>query len=876
MTTNQNISDLLFIGSGISTTFTIIHLLERLETDSDVNRNLSITIIDKYSEFNTGIPYGKRSGYSTLLITSLKNFLPEPELSKFIKWLNINKSWLLKEYRNEGGVLSKQWLEINREDIENNNWEDLFIPRRFFGSYIDEKINNKIKKLSVSGKVSVNFVQGAVTNLDKNQGVFIVSLSEGKTILSHKVILSTGSLPVNNLWKNKKTIKKKELLFINRSYDPSIKSTLKKVKKFADKRKNKETNVLIVGANASALELLYKLNDIYSIDNDVINNFVFLSTQGRAPDAVIDKKRQKEFKPVNLLGLKDETSLTADIIAEATFKDIEISDKIKLGAASTVDTISAAFGTLLEKLNHKELEKFACNYGNEIGKKQRCAGEHYSNTIKKLKAMNRFEHISGRFNNIDKRNDSYYLQYKDTETGDIKEYTKPFNIVFNCIGGKNLSHSDIPDIIKNLIEKDFCTPNESNIGFHVNDKLESHDNLHIMGPLLAGNVIENRAVWHVEHCGRIIWLSKKLSKILHDNYLETQLKTKASAIVEPKLEVITNKKDWDDCLNHCKKYDFYHTYDYHNLSKVDSEEPVLLKYTENDTCIALPLLIRNISGTNYKDATSVYGYVGPLSNDIPSHFDNTNFKKSLAAFFESNNIISVFSRLNPYINHQSQVLDGFGDIIKQGKIVNIDLNLSVNEQRKNYRSRLKTHVNKARRHCSIKVSKSEKDLQKFMELYRENMDRVNAKKFYYFSDSYFTNLLNSENFNTKILSVVDNASGEVIGASMFISADSILHYHLSGSKEEFLHLTPTKLLIDEMRILAANEGYTFFNLGGGLGGRDDDSLFHFKSSFSKDFKEFNLWKYIANKKVYDDLVKIKKTNHESNFFPNYRANEKTS
>ena len=33
--------------------------------------------------------------FSTLLITSLKNFLPEPELSIFIEWLNENKTWLM-------------------------------------------------------------------------------------------------------------------------------------------------------------------------------------------------------------------------------------------------------------------------------------------------------------------------------------------------------------------------------------------------------------------------------------------------------------------------------------------------------------------------------------------------------------------------------------------------------------------------------------------------------------------------------------------------------------------------------------------------------------------------------------------------------------
>ena len=74
-----------------------------------------------------------------------------------------------------------------------------------------------------------------------------------------------------------------------------------------------------------------------------------------------------------------------------------------------------------------------------------------------------------------------------------------------------------------------------------------------------------------------------------------------------------------------------------------------------------------------------------------------------------------------------------------------------------------------------------------------------------------------------------------------------------------------------MRIIATNNGCKFFNLGGGLGGRDDDSLFDFKSSFSKDFKEFKLWKYIVKQDVYDDLVAKKGVPEDSDFFPLYRS-----
>ena len=91
------------------------------------------------------------------------------------------------------------------------------------------------------------------------------------------------------------------------------------------------------------------------------------------------------------------------------------------------------------------------------------------------------------------------------------------------------------------------------------------------------------------------------------------------------LEVISDKQEWKKTLNNISHFDFYHTYDYHNLSKLDNEKAVLLKYTEENKTILFPLLIRKISGTEYFDATSVYGYAGPLHKNIDETFDNQNF-----------------------------------------------------------------------------------------------------------------------------------------------------------------------------------------------------------------------------------------------------------
>ena len=338
-----------------------------------------------------------------------------------------------------------------------------------------------------------------------------------------------------------------------------------------------------------------------------------------------------------------------------------------------------------------------------------------------------------------------------------------------------------------------------------------------------------------------------------------------------KMEIITNKTDWKNTLDLVENSDFYHSYDYHMLSKAPEEEAVLIKYTEADKIIALPLIIRKIENTDYYDATSVYGYSGPLQKNINLDFNNNDFINNFETFLQSKKIISVFSRLNPFIKNQDIILHSMGNVQALGNIVNIDLTKPLDEQRAIYGKSTKSRVNKIRKKCDIIVSENKEDIDKFIAIYIENMDRVNAKSSYYFPKDYFYNLINSSDYKIDLLFALHKETNEYISASMMVKTNNIIQYHLSGTKNDFLNLSPVRAIIDEMRIIGTKEGYTFFNLGGGLG-NEEDELFKFKSSFSKDFKTFKVWKFISNKEIYDKLTEQKNLKQDVNidFFPLYR------
>ncbi|WP_209404692.1 peptidoglycan bridge formation glycyltransferase FemA/FemB family protein [Pseudozobellia sp. WGM2] len=348
------------------------------------------------------------------------------------------------------------------------------------------------------------------------------------------------------------------------------------------------------------------------------------------------------------------------------------------------------------------------------------------------------------------------------------------------------------------------------------------------------------------------------------------------------IQVIREKQEWKRCIKSFPHHDFYHTFSYHELSKKEGEEPILLSYEDANGLLALPLMLRTIKGTSYNDATSVYGYAGPLVYKFKSGYDNSKFKIEFQKFLKEQNIISIFSRLHPFIEYQENALKGLGDITNPGSIVNIDLTQSLDQQRQAYGSRLKTYLNKARKTCSVYKGTTADDIQEFISIYHENMNRVHANESYFFDERYFYRLLLSSEYETELLLCKLNETNEVIAGAIFILTDDIVQYHLSGVKTEFLDLGGIKLVIDEMR-LRANEGdFKFFNLGGGRANQQD-SLFAFKSGFSKNVVPFKLWKYIVDQEIYDKLIEqeLKRlrssmTDEELEFFPAYRNIHKKS
>lgn len=327
---------------------------------------------------------------------------------------------------------------------------------------------------------------------------------------------------------------------------------------------------------------------------------------------------------------------------------------------------------------------------------------------------------------------------------------------------------------------------------------------------------------------------------------------------------------WSKVVARCKAFDFYHTLSYNQLEKND--RPVLLLYEFGSDCIAFPLLLRAVPEQPYFDTTSVYGYAGPISTldfDVLPSSVLENFHLELMKFFKEQRVVSAFSRLHPLLKNEG-FFAGFGMVESINKTVVVDLTLSLEAQKKQYRKSNKSELNQLRKKgFEVVQATSKEDIDAFILIYHETMHRVSASAAYFFDAAYFYEFLNNPCFESKLLLAKFN--GEVAAGAIFTVTNTIMQYHLAGTTERYIKETPMKLILDEARLLGNALGLHYLHLGGGVGGSDEDSLFRFKSGFSEERGMYKVWKMVVNAAVYEQLVEAFTVGSESTFFPKYRA-----
>jgi hypothetical protein len=323
---------------------------------------------------------------------------------------------------------------------------------------------------------------------------------------------------------------------------------------------------------------------------------------------------------------------------------------------------------------------------------------------------------------------------------------------------------------------------------------------------------------------------------------------------------------WRDTLA-LIRHDFYHLPEYVTLESSRLGGTAIAAYVEHPGVrLLLPLIRRAIPGSDAYDLVSPYGMPSPLAQFEDVALVRGAFSAVVETLREQG-FVSMFVRLHPILELPDGAFTGLGTLVEHGQTVSIDLRQNEAEQWQGIRARYRTSLNRSERlgHRAFMDDTGE-HLDRFITMYLDTMRRQNAAAEYFFSRDCLLGLWQQLRGHVH-LGVVE-VDGLIVCAGLFGESNGIVQYHLSGTDERALELSPLKILINHARQWATQRGADVLHLGGGLGGAQD-GLMQFKAGFSDQRHLFKTWRVVLDEQQYTELSG--KEPESTGFFPAYRG-----
>jgi len=312
-------------------------------------------------------------------------------------------------------------------------------------------------------------------------------------------------------------------------------------------------------------------------------------------------------------------------------------------------------------------------------------------------------------------------------------------------------------------------------------------------------------------------------------------------------------------------FDIYFDEKYIRLNASD-EKIGFFYYEEHNDFFFFPYIKKSLPfNSTYFDIESVYGYSGFLSNSKSLNFLNVAWK-NFEIDAKHKNIVCGLVRFNPFLENHKLIKNSNFEVLKEKKIIFIDLKKDIQKIIKDFSSDNKNKINKIKK-FNITVSDyyTKEDLEEFGLFYIKRMEEVKAKEMYFFNQDYFRNFLLLKNHYTVFKVKYENIN---IGMSLVIHYHKIAHYHLSASDKNYFKYAPNNILRYFAIKFFKEKNYDILNFGGGVSSDEDDRLLAFKSRFSKEFKHFYIGKFIFNQEIYNSEIKnweIRNINKKENY-----------
>jgi len=328
---------------------------------------------------------------------------------------------------------------------------------------------------------------------------------------------------------------------------------------------------------------------------------------------------------------------------------------------------------------------------------------------------------------------------------------------------------------------------------------------------------------------------------------------------------------WPDALRRLR-HDFYHLPEYVRLDgEWNRAQPMAFLARSGDEELFIPYLLRRCEVEEVYDVVSPYGYPGLLLSDAARRSPRfaREAMRRLSETLREMGACSAFFRMHPLLSDGLSDLFPEGFFTPAGETVAMDLTLDEGGLWKGIREGHQWTIKKCKRLGFVaRMVSLRAYVECVMEIYRETMDRVQAKESYYFGRDYFARLAEMPGH---VHCGVVESEGRPAAACIFFECGGIVQAHLGGTRSEFLNKSPFHLLLYSAAEWARSRGNRYLHIGGGVGG-SNDRLLQFKRGFSPLRFPFSTLRLVTDEGKYRELTTRRaQAAAVSDFFPAYRA-----
>ena len=254
----------------------------------------------------------------------------------------------------------------------------------------------------------------------------------------------------------------------------------------------------------------------------------------------------------------------------------------------------------------------------------------------------------------------------------------------------------------------------------------------------------------------------------------------------------------------------------------------------------------------------------------------SEFRRSFSHYCSREGIVSEFVRYHPLIRNYLYESGNVDIVVIRTTIVMrpaIDEEIIMSQLPSKTRNMVRRAVN-AGVSVRFTLSPDDEELDTFIRLYSDTMNRRHAEDYYLFPAAMIKQMFESMSGSIALFTA-HATDGSPVSSAIILHGGPFIHYHLSGSDPARMPPGTNNLLLVKAAVWGASVGATEFHLGGGYS--EGDSLFRFKASMSSERGEFAIGRVIHDPVNYRRLATVAADRlgptgaSAEGFFPAYRA-----